>query len=401
LAYLAIRYDPPMWVEQSARAMQTVGLLAPLVLVAFVWRKAPQKPQDNMMLEKEFRMICIILFVTVFGWIVCAASQALDSEAITRALVGLMSIFSVSAPSVLSTGWMPYLIEKNPKSRIMGRSRSLILKEGLFQARQLKANGQRMMSMEQELDALYQDEEKMKALMGNMVRDFTMESFLCFVESVQFKNYAIDVILGENQHFDADEVVKRRIKFYAHCPQSSIVFNHQLLMGEGDDVAMLQREIMLAIEEEEEEEDEDEEEDQAVEEQQNDEMETPIQMEANNSKEDEKGGGVGVSQSSAVNDENNLTLSEANRRHFKQSAHLLYQKYIAVKSVLEINICYEMRQNFEAMDAMDYDMLTPTQWVKLYDGIMRTTEVYILQSYDRMIERLHRAEQLKQKRRGK
>jgi len=375
----------------SIHLMQTAMLLGPLVFVACIWRKAPKKPQDNMMLDKEFRMLCVLLFVAAFGWLCTAASTALESEAVTLSLVGLAFIFSVSAPSILSTGWMPYLVEKNPQSKVLGRSRSLILKEGLFKARQLTADGQRMVSMEQELNALYQDEEKMKALMGNMVRDFTMESFLCFVESAQFKNYAIDVIHDQNADFDEEDVVKRRIKFYAHCPQSSLVFNHQLLTGQGD-LAMLQREIMLAIEEEAME----EQEDQAVEEQQNDEMETPIPMEKNENVEDAAGDRSAIN--ARFNDENDLTLSEADRRHFKQSAHLLFQKYIAEKSVLEINISYEMRQYFKAMDAMDYDMLSPTQWIKLYDCILKSTEVYILQSYDRMIQRLHRAEQLKQKR---
>jgi len=385
----------PYWMT-SLRMMQTVMLLGPLVFVAFIWRKAPRKPRDHMMLDKEFRMLCGLLLVAVFGWLCTAASTALESEAVTLSLVGLSFIFSVSAPSILSTGWIPYLVEKNPRSKVLGRSRSLILKEGLFKARQMTADGKRMVSMEQELNALYQDEEKMKALMGNMVRDFTMESFLCFVESAQFRNYVIDVIHDQNADFDDEDVVKRRIKFYAHCPQSSIVFNHQLPMGQGD-LAMLQREIMLAIQEEEEEEEQavEEQGDQAAEEQQNDEMETPVPMEKNENVEDAAG------DRSAINDENDLTLSEADRRHFKQSAHLLFQKYIAVKSALEINISYEMRQYFTALDAMDYDMLSPTQWVKLYDGILKSTEVYILQSYDRMIERLHRAEQLKQKRRGK
>merc|ERR1719203_2141074 len=55
-----------------------------------------------------------------------------------------------------------------------------------------------------------------------MIKDFTHESFLCFVEMIQFKMFVIDTLMASNPHFDED--IRHQHRFFKHCPQSSIVF---------------------------------------------------------------------------------------------------------------------------------------------------------------------------------
>merc|ERR1719295_859803 len=229
-----------------------------------------------------------------------------------------------------------------------------------------------MVSVAAEVKALYGDEMKMKALMDNMVRDCTIESILCFVEVSQFKNHVISTVDSQNVQFDEKTVVRHRVEFFEHCPQSSIVFSNELCAA----ISHHAVELEAVNEAEEEEEEEKVVGDNAVD-------------EAGRVSEINHGGD---SQDQQPEDDR-LRLNQRDSARFQQSANALFKKYIKEGADWQINISGGHAQHFQILDESDYVDLSPSDWIKLYDTVMQSVEVYILQSYDRMIVRLHREEQ--------
>merc|ERR1719295_762509 len=225
-----------------------------------------------------------------------------------------------------------------------------------------------MVSVAAEVKALYGDEMKMKALMDNMVRDCTIESILCFVEVSQFKNHVISTVDSQNVQFDEKTVVRHRVEFFEHCPQSSIVFSNELCAAISHHAVELE-----AVSEAEEDEVE---EDNAVD-------DAGRVSEVNHGRDDQD----------QQPEDDRLRLNQRNVARFKQSAHALFKKYIKEGADWQINISGGHAQHFQILDESDYVDLSPSDWIKLYDSVMKSVEVYILQSHDRMIVRLHREEQ--------
>merc|ERR1712087_710137 len=83
-----------------------------------------------------------------------------------------------------------------------------------------------------------------------------------------------------------------------------------------------------------------------------------------------------------------LLLSKEEEDRFRYSAHMLYDKYVRDMAALEINISHQLRMRLRRLDDLEYDVLTPMQWVRLFDGVIRELEKYILQSYRRLIKKM-------------
>jgi len=88
-----------------------------------------------------------------------------------------------------------------------------------------------------------------------------------------------------------------------------------------------------------------------------------------------------------------LQLAQHDVECFKCSARLLYAKYIKEGADWEVNIGHEQRQHFLGLERVHYASLNTMEWVTLYDDIVYQMERYMMQSYNRMILQLHRAEQ--------
>jgi len=83
-----------------------------------------------------------------------------------------------------------------------------------------------------------------------------------------------------------------------------------------------------------------------------------------------------------------LLLSKEEEDKFRYSAHMLFKKYVNDMAVLEINISHQLRMRHRQLDHLKYECLTPMQWVRLYDGVIKELEHYILQSFGRMIKKM-------------
>merc|ERR1719474_964410 len=206
----------------------TVFLLSPLAFIAFLWWRLPMNLLDNMMMDSEFKITCVILCIGTIGHLgVAILFGTSHNVSLTNGLWGLCILFSTAAPSLMSTLWIPRRISRNRGIYGISPCRDLVLGRGLFKDRQNGSNGVRMTDISKEMRALIADERKMGALMAHMAREFSLESFLCFVELVQFKNHVISTIQEQSPSFDPMVTERRRYRFYGHCPKSSIVFNQK------------------------------------------------------------------------------------------------------------------------------------------------------------------------------
>jgi len=358
--------------ESSAALALAVHLLEGLVFllpIAFIallsWKMqiSTTSQVDNMMLKDEFVGLCWVWAIATFGFFgtVCLMSLGLRSAALTS--VAVVLVFTVSAPSLFSTLWIPLRIRRKKKRSGTAKANVRCIEFGIFRDRKRKRNGEMARGILEELAILLMDGEKMKAMMRWMMADFSVESFLCFVELVQFKENVVALLERQNPSFAEQEVVGKRYKLHEHCPQSSIVFGAS--NGNERDLAALA--TMVTVEEE------------------------------NGS--DAPGDGATRCRESAVElamfrsitgnverkESDALQLDQESVSRLKGSAHLLWKKYLKNGAPLEINIGYEMKRHFDALEALGYGPLRPIEWVTLYDALLFETERFILQSYERMI----------------
>merc|ERR1719334_2302022 len=192
------------------------------------------------MIDEEFRMTSYIAALSFVLYIISMMLLFICHETVTFLKLCLSWIFTLSAPSLVATLWIPRKLKKNKTLRMMERAHGfLVLKKGLFEDCRLSPDGTETISMVDEISNLFLDKQKMRALARWMIRDCTLESFLAFVELVQFKESIIAVIKEQKEHFVEGNEDRQRYKFYEHCPKSSIVFNYGLnLMEEGVVVEM-------------------------------------------------------------------------------------------------------------------------------------------------------------------
>merc|ERR1719334_1880392 len=191
------------------------------------------------MIDEEFKMTCYIFVLSFMGYMVSLIVMVFVHESVTYLKLCLSWIFTLSAPSFVATLWIPRKLKKNKTLRMMERAHGfLVLKKGLFEDCRLSPDGTETISMVDEISNLFLDKQKMRALARWMIRDCTLESFLAFVELVQFKESIIAVIKEQKEHFVEGNEDRQRYKFYEHCPKSSIVFNYGLNLVEGVVVEM-------------------------------------------------------------------------------------------------------------------------------------------------------------------
>jgi len=372
----------------------TFFMLSPMAFIAFLWRRLPKNLLDNMMMDSEFKITCGILCIGTLGYLALAVLFGLSHDlSLTSGLAGICTLFSTAAPSLMSTLWIPRQIRRNQGIYGLSPCRDLVLELGLFKDRQARSNGVRMTDLTQELDALYRNERKMGALMAHMAREFSLESFLCFVELVQFKNLVISMIQEQIPEFDPKTPGRPKCQFYGHCPKSSIVFNRG---PQGMDLAeVLEGSVVVEMSRIEEEPKRD-----------NDTLRSPIKERT--VVQQHEMGVLGVSRTvhstlrsstpsrNAVNDNGHpveMQLTDVQLAGFKHTADLFFEKYIRIGSNQEINISGPLRDHFYGLKAGNYEAISPMEWATLYNRVIMEMEQYMFRSYSRMINTLNRAEQ--------
>jgi len=383
----------------------TVFLLSPLAFIAFLWWRLPMNLLDNMMMDSEFKITCVILCIGTIGHLgVAILFGTSHNVSLTNGLWGLCILFSTAAPSLMSTLWIPRRISRNLGIYGISPCRDLVLERGLFKDRQNGSNGVRMTDISKEMRALIADERKMGALMAHMAREFSLESFLCFVELVQFKNHVISTIQEQSPSFDPMVTERRRYRFYGHCPKSSIVFNQKPQdmylreVLEGSAVVEMSRIELQKCDD--------------------DNLQTPIKERVVTQKCEEGALGLASNIGSTtrstvrfstptqcvVNDgavNADQQLNELQVAGFKHSAHLFFEKYFKVGADLEINISGPLRDHFHALEEADYEALTAMEWTTMYNQVIIEMEQYMFRSYSRMIHTLHNAEEKENSARNK
>jgi len=237
----------------------------------------------------------------------------------------------------------------------------------------------------------------MKALGGWMMKRFTTESFLCFVEMVQFKERVIALTKEQNPKFSDESVVRHRHCLYNHCPKSSIVFN----LG-ADTKKQLQSELKQVNEETV------RSESGWVRSERVDSGRTfwihtesnevrftePLSCEEKTATSVMNGTDQGMHCGDIGTDVDRILfeLEENTISALRRSAHLIYEKYVDNRAALAINIGHGLREYHCRLHQYHFVSLSTMQWISLYDDIFAVLQDYIVQSYLAMIRQLREAE---------
>jgi len=365
-------------------------MLSPLGFIAYLYRKAPKTikdRKDNMMIDEEFKMTCFVVAISVIGYVVSLILMALDLEFATFVTVILSWIFTMTAPSFVATLWIPRKIRKH---KVLGLSNGpLILSSGLFKDHEFNPDGTRAESVLEEIQNLFLDKRKMRALARWMIRDCTMESFLAFVEMVQFKESIINVIKEQNVCFNERAVSQDRFKLYGHCPKSSIVFNNGMDLEEGG-VVVEMKEIKKEVEERGKVVGGDHETENRAMTAKHGLAVAPYHVTVYNSASGNIPSAIsGGEQCQDNSDRKVITLRAEDVHRFKDIAHLLFEKYVHKDAVWEINIGHDLKNRYYALDRENYASLQPLDWAQLNDEALKELWKYIMQSYGRMIGHLY------------
>jgi len=383
MAYYRLMNDVGLIVDVCFYFLQMALLLWPLVCIAYLWKKMPAQIGDHMMLEEEFNMTCYVLALSVLGYVVVAVLMALGQNLGVHAGVGVAWIFTAAAPSLVATVWIPgrltqRMLDADASSSSLSQ---IVLTKGLFKDRRTAADGSRVVSVLDELAIIYSDEAKMKALGSWMMKRFATESFLCFVEMVQFKERVIALVKEQNPKFSDKSVVRHRHCLYNHCPKSSIVFNLS-----ADTKKQLQ--IPKQIDEE------------TVRSERVDiGRNFWIHTESNEVRFTEP---LSCEEKTATSDQGMefgtdvdriiVELEEDTISALRRSAHLIFEKYVDNRAALAINIGYGLREHHIRLHQYHFVSLSTMQWISLYDDILAVLQNYIVQSYLAMIRQLRDAE---------
>jgi len=369
IGYYVLLHDVHIAIHACFQLVKTMLLFFPLVFIAYLWKRAPTKQCDALMIEEEFNATCYVVAVGVVCYAISFLLMELGQELAMYTAVGISWIFTAAAPSLVATVWMPGRLSQRMISMHGATLCSgMVLDKGLFKDRDLNADGSRVGTIHGELEILYKSEPKMKALGSWMIRRFAAESFLCFIEMVQFKERVVQMIKKRNPKFSERSVVRQRHHLYNHCPRSSIVFNsiNRVRLQElGDEVVV---EVMEEVKEE-----------------------TVVEIE----EEEKKTAGTdstGCTAPGGTDTDIIFELEEDIVRSLRQSAHLIFEKYVDSRTDLAINIGHQMRQHHCALYKDHYASLSSTEWITLYDDVLAVLEDYIVQSYMTMIRKLKEIE---------
>merc|ERR1712087_67029 len=101
----------------------------------------------------------------------------------------------MTAPSLFSTMWIPLKIKLSKQWDDELIIDSINLTEGPFKGRR------RGTSIEDEVNGMFQSEEKMDALIAWMRREWSAEAMLSLIEMSQFKESLIQHIAAQNKQF--------------------------------------------------------------------------------------------------------------------------------------------------------------------------------------------------------
>jgi len=410
--FYIVHWDVYPGFEYAFRALQLTVFLLPLVFILFLRHRLPERINDNLLFEEDFRMTANVMILSTALYLSGLGMMVAKWQLTMRLTIGIANIFSSSAPSLVATVWVSRKVVRRRNINLdlgISMARGLVLDQGVFKDRLLRKDGTRALTLVQELVILFADREKMVAMANWMTRDYTLENFLCFVEMVQFKEMVIVIIQSRNEKFDEKLVIQQRHKFFEHCPQSSIVFG-QLALG----AARSSQRGSVVLEMATIHEDDDTKNGDA--EQQDEEPEESIQLVFDETKEMETPhretapsdsiqsireqpftmvdilsgatsvGGSDPRGTSGNAEENNMVLEDEDVARFARSAHMLFERYLKNGTPWEINISGELRAAFYQLERTNYSTLTPMAWIELYDDVLCAVHEYITQSYARMIQ---------------
>eukprot|EP01084_Bolivina_argentea_P082814 149951_1 len=185
-------------------------LSVPVMIILYTYYKSPKhsESEDNFLFHYEFRYSTFI-YVTQVG-ILYPVVQFVDFLGFRFVHIVCMffsTMIGLILPSLLSTLWITRQISSDDRWN---------KKLNLMQTN-IKSNTNEI----DQLKMIFCDEHKFELFVHWMFREFSSETILCVIETIQFKLYLIDIIKNEYK-----ENMECQYKFYKNIPQSSIIYAH-------------------------------------------------------------------------------------------------------------------------------------------------------------------------------
>eukprot|EP01083_Nonionella_stella_P063842 165906_1 len=214
LLYMAfIAVDKRTWI---GFAVDGIMYIAPLSTVIYTcYRCRMMKENDHFLFYYEFRITAILWSMGFVSYPVVGVTNYLGYKTVSFSLIIVLVLWCFGFLTLLSTLWIPYKISKltvwddylNDDEKMMtelskqNSNRVVVGRDKLRLSEQLKET----MKSQQEFDAfiLY------------MLREFSAETVLSFIEMVQFKKYISNLVGVE----DVDGYV-----MHDEIPKSSIIY---------------------------------------------------------------------------------------------------------------------------------------------------------------------------------
>eukprot|EP01083_Nonionella_stella_P083390 230589_1 len=196
---LSLLYSPFNLIHSNIYAFLNLTIfLIPIVFVIVMWSKIPLM-EDNIGLYKEFKFVAYWWSSIVFMYIICIFQIAFFGEHIATLFFGYLAVLSaVFAVPFRSTFWALRQIADTTPSLDMVHS-----------------NCDTKLS----LHHILKDHELFHLYMQHLIREFSMECLLAFVEFTQYKVRALEVFkLKDVGHTFC-------ITFPKSVPRSDIVYN--------------------------------------------------------------------------------------------------------------------------------------------------------------------------------
>eukprot|EP01084_Bolivina_argentea_P295583 508933_1 len=173
--------------------------------------------KDKLLFYYEFRATAFLWSIDVFLGLLFLCFRMIGLH--TVSVIGniLVFLFGLTAPSLLSTFWIP--------RKILASQTWNEVAENMIPVQEINVNDNceetKEQSVEIRLYDVFKNEEKFELFVQYMYREFSEECVLCCIEYVQFKQYMVHCQMKNSMD---DSGYKYINLFYNNIPKSSIVF---------------------------------------------------------------------------------------------------------------------------------------------------------------------------------
>lgn len=194
--------------------------LTSLCFLYFIYYKCRNYKQlkDNLLFFYEFKATIVIWSISLAVYLVAEMVNIFGGPLLVKATIySFVSLFSLSAPSLLSTAWIPYKLAASHR-----RNNSLLKSEAhmkTMESVELSSSKCSENGNKQKVFEILKDQKQFERFIQFMFRDFSSEAMLGYIEMVQFK----ERFVGEME-INENIVCPYMNLLYVNVPKSSIVY---------------------------------------------------------------------------------------------------------------------------------------------------------------------------------